>query len=528
MLRAALAIGLCGTAAAPASAANLCVAERGGCYRSIQKAVDAARDGDSIRVGPGVHAGGVTIDKNVQLRGAGASATRIRGGGPVLTLGTPFAPDPPTIAISGVTISDGVTSSAILDGVPVTHMAFGGGVLIPSSQDRAPGAAVTITDSVIERNVAAPSATVPSPSNRQCPGGPCPYAGGYGGGIYNAGSLTLTRTTVAANRNGTRPGAAPLASDAEGGGIFSIGPLTLIDSQVVDNESRTLPPNARYANGGGVFSQSGGVTLQRSTISGNRAILESSWPASVEQHTVGGGLFVGGDSPATIERSRIEDNALTAFNTVGDAIAFSGGLQGNGPVIMRDSIVGSNHVTASVPPGSTGMASADSGAGNLNVASTIAGSRLVANTATAVAGAGSAIAGAGALWAWSDDTIDVRGSVISGNQVSAIGRGTVAARGGGIVNVDALALRATDVSQNTVRAIGRSGEALGGGIFNGRVPDSQDFTPQFSAADSEITGNAIAAGPGIVAHGGGLFTSEPITLDRTRIRGNRPDQCAGC
>src|SRR5262245_12409404 len=130
-----LTVAVCGAAAAPASAATLCVGDHGGCYRSLQKAVDAAHDGDTIRLRPGVHRGGVTIGASVTLRGAGAGVSRISGGGPVLTLGAPFAPDPPTIAIRDVTISDGVTTSTLVDNGRFSHFAWGGGIQIPPSRD---------------------------------------------------------------------------------------------------------------------------------------------------------------------------------------------------------------------------------------------------------------------------------------------------------------------------------------------------------------------------------------------------------
>jgi hypothetical protein len=332
---------------------------------------------------------------------------------------------------------------------------------------------------------------------------------------------------VIGNRSGPLPGAPPLASDAEGGGIYSRGSLILIDTVVSGNQAVAIPPNARFAIGGGVLSQSGSLTIDGGSISHNRAVLDAAWPSSVDLGNIGGGVFANGDS-ATIDRARIEDNALVASNSVGDAFAFSAGMHGNGPVVLRESIVASNHVTATVPPGSSGTASADSGAGNLNAGSTIARSRLVGNTTTAVAGAGPAIAAAGALWAWSDDTIDVVDTLIAGNRVTATSNGSVTAHGGGIVNVDALALGRTHVSHNTVRATGQTGEAFGGGIWNGRVPESEDLMPRLGMADSTITGNAITAAAGIDAQGGGLFTSEPVALTRVRIHGNRPSQCAGC
>src|SRR5262249_37066400 len=195
------ALAICGATAAPASAANLCVAGRHGCFQTLQKAVAVAHAGETIRLAPGVYRGGVTFGVSVDLRGAGSDVTRIRGGGPVLTL------NGKTTSISGVTISDGVTTSSFLDGEVKPALAFGGGVLTADGSD------VTIADSVIERNVTAPGQTVSS-VKVMCPdGNPCRFAGGYGAGINSQGSLTLVRTLVAHNRN-----FGPLSSDSEGGG----------------------------------------------------------------------------------------------------------------------------------------------------------------------------------------------------------------------------------------------------------------------------------------------------------------------
>ena len=115
------------------AATTLCV---GGshCHSTIQAAVDAAHDGDTIRIGSGTYAGGITITASVNLVGAGAQRTTIRGGGPVLTIGAIFAPTEPTVSIDGVTITGGVTTSSPesqgfvgADGV----IALGGGISVP-------------------------------------------------------------------------------------------------------------------------------------------------------------------------------------------------------------------------------------------------------------------------------------------------------------------------------------------------------------------------------------------------------------
>ena len=61
------------------AATSLCVGDKPGCFATIQAAVDAAHDGDTITIAPGTYAGPVTIDVSVDVRGAGAGATTITG-----------------------------------------------------------------------------------------------------------------------------------------------------------------------------------------------------------------------------------------------------------------------------------------------------------------------------------------------------------------------------------------------------------------------------------------------------------------
>ena len=106
---AALAFGLAASGGSHAASTH-CV---GGthCYSTLQAAVNAAHNGDTIRIDSGTFAGGVTITSSVNLVGAGAKKTTISGGGPVLTIGAIFAATEPTVSIDGVTITDGVTTS---------------------------------------------------------------------------------------------------------------------------------------------------------------------------------------------------------------------------------------------------------------------------------------------------------------------------------------------------------------------------------------------------------------------------------
>ena len=108
------AIGLAAAAlaAGPARADTLCVGNAPGCYAEIQPALDAATDGDTIAVGPGTYAGGITILKSIELVGTSAGATTIRGGGPVVTIGQFEGDNDLHVAISRVTITGGLNDGA--------------------------------------------------------------------------------------------------------------------------------------------------------------------------------------------------------------------------------------------------------------------------------------------------------------------------------------------------------------------------------------------------------------------------------
>src|SRR5262245_46634997 len=144
----ALAIAVGGASAAPsAGGRSLCVGGRPGCLSAPQAAVEAAGDGDTIMIAPGTYAGGVTIDVSVTIKGAGAKETVISGGGPVLTIGQAFADREPTVSISGVTLTGGVTHSSFLSQFIGNASALGGGISVPPAAHLAQAATVSIANS---------------------------------------------------------------------------------------------------------------------------------------------------------------------------------------------------------------------------------------------------------------------------------------------------------------------------------------------------------------------------------------------
>jgi len=505
----------------PRSAATRCVGGGSGCYPTIQAALDAAHDGDTIRLGRGTFAGGITITKSIRLLGSGPSWSVIRGGGSVITIGEYGAAVEPTVTISGVTITGGNAASSPESGPFVGQdgvLALGGGVEIPPNADFSGGADVTITNSVITGNRVAPAQTVPS-GLATCPGGSCPFALAAGGGIDNWGTLTLVDTTVSHNRVGAVSGPASMASDAEAGGIKSWqGALTLVRSSVDDNIVIAAGPNGRFADAGGVFVEGGTLWMVGSTVSGNSGTLAASLPDSVDMAALAGGIHVGGGVPATIRDSRFIGNAITMTNSVGTSDAWSGGLHTDTDVTASGVVVSNNTVFSSAHA----LAIGDSGAGELG--GTFTGSILGNNRVTVVATDGWAIALAGAgIFRGT-----LSGSVVSRNRVSASSpNGGVWVVGGALVgDVGGISLRDSTVSLNAARGSGSTGSVRGGGIFDA-VTDGPPGGP-LGLDRSSVTWNVASGSAGVTAEGGGVFTDNVVTSSNSVIAHNLPDQCVGC
>jgi hypothetical protein len=531
--RAIWAVALVGGAgvlfAPPALAANLCVGSRPGCFSTLHAAVAAAHDGDTVALAPGTYAGGVTIDASIKLVGAGARSTTIRGGGSVLTIGTYGAVTEPTVSISGVTITGGVARSSP-ESIPLVGkdgvLARGGGVEIPPNADFTGGATVTISNSVITGNRAAPTQTLAF----TCPGGVnCPFAQAAGGGIDSWGTLTLENTSISDNRVGSATGLSTIASDADGGAIANeLGPLTISNSTISGNKASATAPNGRFADSGAILLEGGTVMMTNSTVTDNTASLAASEPNSVAADNnavaLAGGIHVeGGVTAATFRNTTITHNAARMTNTLGDATAFSGGLHTDGVFRLDNDVIADNSVY-SAALGSSGDAEGDSAAGEM--AGTVTNTRLTGNEVTVRAAAGTATASAGATII----TGTLTNSTVSDNHVFAFSpNGQAVLVGGGLQSGGPLTLRNTTVSRNTGHASANNGAAQGGGIF--AVDQSSNGGPpggQLILTNSRVTSNRLSGSPAIKLQGGGIFATDPVSLTNTLIARNRPDQCDGC
>lgn len=248
-----------------------------GCrYDKIQKAVDAAKPGAIILIGPGTYFENVVIDKNsVTLVGVSASETTVDGRfrGPVFVLGPQNSgayPGQLSVTLTGLTITHG-------------HGVAGGGIVQNAL-------AFVMTDSIVVSNVATQS----------------------GGGIevqtVSEGpfippavpATTIERCFIANNQ---APDGAGIATEAEAG-------MQITDSLIAGNTG---------GDGAGVYVQYASfVIIVGTTISNNTASGE------------GGGISVAGGGPGApraeveLESSAVVNN--TAAQPCGGVSIFPHGI----------------------------------------------------------------------------------------------------------------------------------------------------------------------------------------------------------
>ncbi len=518
--------------AGSASATTLTVCPKGCAFSEIAPAILAANSGDRIRIAAGEYRGGFTIDKNLSVVGDGPRATVIRGGGPVITVGVFLAHREPTVSIEGVTITGGFTSSS----PSASNIAAGGGISVLPAADFRTGGTLTISDSVITNNRASPVSS--EPVGPPCPGGRhCPFAGAFGGGIYNGGDLTLVHTTVSDNR-----AIGPIASDSDGGGIFNLagGSLAVRSSVLERNIASVSDPNGRFAEGGAIFAGDGErVAITNSDISGNRASLSSSFPYFISRDATlaiaanSGGIHVGNGGALTIENTTIDHNSVSVTDLRGEPEAFDAALCdcGDSSLVLTNSSITSNELTARVGTSADVFSCCGfsvGGALEFDGPATVSHTRVLANETTVSSPSGAAIASGAVLSAFYSESAASRisNSTISGNNVTATSTsGSARILGAGITNLAALELSGNHIADNTGVAKAPTGLAQGAGIWNGSFPTGPPV--RLTIERTAVTHNVLRGSSAIRLQGGGLFSATAVTLNASTIADNTPDNCFG-
>jgi hypothetical protein len=418
------------------------------------------------------------------------------------------------VSIDAVTITGGVTRTSP-ESIPFSGQAgvwaLGGGVEIPQKANGRGGAAVTITNSVITANRAAPSIASSGLA----------WAGG--GGIDNWGTLSLANTTVSDNQVGGR-----IASHALGAGVLNWNTASLTDSSVSANSATTTGPNACNGNavGGGIESFDT-LTLSGGAVTNNVVELSSS-VISAECGQAGSGGVLIHDGSGSISGTTISGNKASAESLYGSASSFSGGIgvECGAKLMLQDTTVTDNRVSATTAAAS---ATANATSGGIGVCypgkATIFNTAITANIVDASAPAGVAVAEGGGI---QTGVSVISNSLVSGNRLTASTKtGSAVVHGAGVQHGNGtLQVSGTTISANTGTATGPSGEALGGGIWND-VFFPGPPSPRLTLANTTVTNNTLSAIPGIAVHGGGLFTTFPVSLTNSAVSGNTPDDCFG-
>lgn len=319
---------------------------------SAVDACAAGNGGDIIVMPPGFHfltqvgtdedaaaTGDLDLTDDVEIRGAGATGSVIDGQWTDRVLDVDPQLTGVTVVLSGLAIRRGGSSSGAVTG--------GGGIRNAGT--------LTIKDCVIESSriqgvTFGEGGGILSSGDLQLMNTVVrsnevvalfqPSASTRGAGIASSGSATVVDSTITNNELF----AASSTSDiGAGGGIWSSGPLVVAGSTINRNTITTLlGPNSD--GGGGGIASSGSLTLSNSTLTQNR--LEANPPPSVPGR--GGALLAG--AATTINNCTIADNSsfVESVQLVGSpTVVFRntiliGGCAGSGTVLSDAYNIGSD------------------------------------------------------------------------------------------------------------------------------------------------------------------------------------------
>jgi fibronectin-binding autotransporter adhesin len=496
-----------------AYATTLCVntTGAGGCFTSIQTAIDAATSGDGINIAAGTYTESVTLNKAVSLNGADRNSTIVRA-----------LPNQRALTVTGSIITPSTT---------IAGLTFSGGSLGGASCPASCGGAVLVTGGAL------PSFIFDILRNN---------AAFKGGGLYadSAGTLFVQYTDVLSNTTTNDGGGINATSGITlllngarvqnnrstsnfgfGGGILADGRLVLEFTDIISN-AVTGPGGGAYASGDvstfrGSFQantsgdQGGGLRVNANLSSQSTDFISN----TAKQ---GGGVHVSGNvnvfsGTFRSNQASVDDGGglygkTTAFILNTTFVSNTAPLRGGGALF-----VGATQIFTTVFQSNTSQLLG----GGLFVSSTVtlSNTSFLSNTENGASGFG----GGGA---YVNGNATVNGGRFQSNACLS------ACTGGGLrVDAGLTQINAAQFISNSA-AFGGGLVVFGSTLLLTQTPFTGSSAPNgggglYTTAATNVSGGAFADNHASAGSGGGAYVSNNLTLSGTQVSGNSALQSGG-
>jgi hypothetical protein len=275
---------------------------------SLRQAIIDASPGDTINFAPSVTtvtltSGELVIDKNVTIAGPGANRLTV----------TTNPPDFVSFRVFNISSS---TATVSISGITIsngfTQEGPGGGGILNAG-------VLTLTGCTISGNFV--SAIF---------GGPL----GGGGVMNDHGTMTITGCTISNNQEGEGAG---------GGGVLNEnGTMTIMDCTISNNStSQGFTESSFTSVGGGISNHSGSLIITNSTISGNTCSsgnFDPLFPSAT--FAFGGGVDNSGSM--TVTNCTISGNSAVAGGISNSDTGYGGGISNGGDLQITSSTIAHN------------------------------------------------------------------------------------------------------------------------------------------------------------------------------------------